>query len=234
MSKGGYSIRVSLPNENLVRNYTNLNNKDLMIRYSNNETSLHSSLLSRNLYANDESTDVSVRSIESKQSIYSPTNSNDELNTTSNNTKKVTEAAFRHQNRTTETIQKYIAPFTNIQALDLSYNKLSSLPYGLPSSLIAIDLSHNVFTSFKSFHHHYHHHQHHYLVELRIANNNITSTLGLTNITSLEYLDISYNKITRIEGLGIITIIIIVIVIIITIIIIRNFDQFESVLITRQ
>lgn len=79
----------------------------------------------------------------------------------------IKEATFRHQFLTTDKAEILLAQLHNLQALNLSQNKLDALPRGIPSCLIALDLSFNFFTSFPSSD------RISNLIELKISNNNI-------------------------------------------------------------
>ena len=79
----------------------------------------------------------------------------------------IKEATFRQQCLTTEKAEILLAQLNNLKALNLSHNKLDMLPRGLPSTLIALDLSYNMFTSFPRSE------RIHNLIELKISNNSI-------------------------------------------------------------
>ena len=79
----------------------------------------------------------------------------------------IKEATFRHQFLTTDKAEILLAQLNNLQALNLSQNKLDSLPRGIPSCLIALDMSFNFFTSFPPSD------RISNLIELKLSNNNI-------------------------------------------------------------
>ena len=79
----------------------------------------------------------------------------------------IKEATFRQQCLTTEKAEILLAQLNNLKALNLSHNKLDMLPRGIPSTLIALDLSYNMFTSFPRSE------RIHNLIELKISNNSI-------------------------------------------------------------
>ena len=79
----------------------------------------------------------------------------------------IKEATFRHQFLTTDKAEILLAQLNNLQALNLSQNKLDSLPRGIPSCLIALDLSFNLFSTFPSSD------RISNLIELKLSNNNI-------------------------------------------------------------
>eukprot|EP01039_Chlorochromonas_danica_P011067 gene11067-12326_t len=90
----------------------------------------------------------------------------------------------------------------DLQTLDLSSNRIDSLPARLPPSLLALNLSYNLIhdlTSSLSSPQSSHPLAH--LIELNLAHNRFTSTLGLAPLVRLQYLNISYNTITIVQGL---------------------------------
>lgn len=112
-------------------------------------------------------------------------------------TETVTEATFRYQNLTVDSAHTFLVHLQDMVALDLSFNKLVDMPHPLPHGLIGLDLSANFITSLTHFKKGWPK----CLVELKLRNNKITSTAGLSHALSLEYLDLSNNQITRVEGL---------------------------------
>jgi len=107
----------------------------------------------------------------------------------------IREATFRHQYLTTDKAEILLAQLHNLKALNLSQNKIDALPRGIPLSLIALDLSFNSFSTFPISE------RLHNLIELKLSNNNIESTAGLDAAVSLEYLDLSNNRIRFITGI---------------------------------
>jgi Leucine-rich repeat (LRR) protein len=79
----------------------------------------------------------------------------------------IKEATFRHQFLTTDKVEVLLAQLHNLKALNLSQNKMNMLPRGIPSSLIALDLSYNLFATFPSSE------KLHNLIELKLSNNSI-------------------------------------------------------------
>lgn len=79
----------------------------------------------------------------------------------------IKEATFRHQFLTTDKVEVLLAQLHNLKALNLSQNKMNMLPRGIPSSLIALDLSYNLFATFPSSE------KLHNLMELKLSNNSI-------------------------------------------------------------
>jgi Leucine-rich repeat (LRR) protein len=79
----------------------------------------------------------------------------------------IKEATFRHQCLTTDKAEILLAQLYNLKALNLSQNKMEAVPRGIPSSLIALDMSFNLFTSFPTSE------RLSYLIELKLANNTI-------------------------------------------------------------
>lgn len=107
----------------------------------------------------------------------------------------IKDVTFRNQNLTTEKAEVIIAQLRDLVAIDLSHNRMNALPRGIPYSLIALDLSFNKFRSFQTTH------RLSNLVELKITNNFIDNTLWLSTAVSLEFLDLSDNRINVICGL---------------------------------
>lgn len=79
----------------------------------------------------------------------------------------VTEISLSNCNLRSENILTRVANMLNLKALDLSYNKIDCLPRGLPSSLIAINLSYNRINNVLDFS------THCKLIELHLSNNQI-------------------------------------------------------------
>ena len=104
-------------------------------------------------------------------------------------------ASFRHQNLNMESVIRIMAQLDSIKALDLSYNKLNSLPKLLPPKMIAIDLSYNPIKSLHGFTDVAN------IVELKLNYNKIESCLGLATAINLEYLELSHNRVVQVEGL---------------------------------
>lgn len=79
----------------------------------------------------------------------------------------IKEATFRHQFLTTDKVEVLLVQLNNLKALNLSQNKMNILPRGLPSTLIALDLSYNLFATFPL------NEKLHNLIELKLSNNSI-------------------------------------------------------------
>lgn len=96
---------------------------------------------------------------------------------------------------TVDAAQKLISKLPFLKALDLSKNQINSVPRGLPATLIAIDLSYNLFADISGLN------KMKSITELKLNNNAIESMIGIATAVSLEYIDLSSNKISVIEGL---------------------------------
>jgi Leucine-rich repeat (LRR) protein len=94
----------------------------------------------------------------------------------------IKEATFRHQFLTTDKVEVLLAQLHNLKALNLSQNKMNMLPRGIPSSLIALDLSYNLFATFPSSE------KLHNLIELKLSNNSIERFVG-KDCTIVSHLD---------------------------------------------
>eukprot|EP01031_Cornospumella_fuschlensis_P046267 gene46267-56647_t len=106
------------------------------------------------------------------------------------------QARFTRLKLTTASAQSVINSCgDSLQALDLSHNRIDSLPSTVPSKLIALNLSKNHISELSSpkalFQ----------LVELNLSRNRIRRSLGLALLVQLQYLDLSHNLLVHIEGL---------------------------------
>jgi hypothetical protein len=138
-------------------------------------------------------TSLSTSSLYSRDHCVSPIDGSRSYNDKKKN--QVLEAAFRYQNITIDNAEKFISHLTSVKALDLSFNKLSTLPRCIPQSVIALDISANSVFSLDGFK------RIDNIIELKLRNNKIQSTFGLNAAVGLQYLDLSFNEITRVEGL---------------------------------
>jgi hypothetical protein len=124
------------------------------------------------------------------------------------------QVSYRSKGLTADDVQSITTFFTTAVELDLSDNKIEYLPRGLPGNILAINLSKNKFHSLIGFD------QVRSLRMLKLYGNNIERlvplvqtwilnsscrTWGLQTCTQLEYLDLSDNNITVIEGLETLT-----------------------------
>lgn len=87
----------------------------------------------------------------------------------------------------------------DLRALDLSKNKIATIPKGLTAELIALDLSHNSLKNLSGMS------KVRNLIEIRLSHNVIESLKGFSNIPHLQHLDVSYNSISIIEGIETLT-----------------------------
>ena len=100
-----------------------------------------------------------------------------------------------NQKLNTEKAEILISQLPDLVALNLAHNYLTTVPRGLPPSIIALDLSFNEFKTFPATY------RLRNLVELKLTNNFLDNIVGLSVATSLEYLDVSHNRISKIRGL---------------------------------
>lgn len=165
--------------------------KSVKITKSNNNNDFDLELLK---YNHPEFTSISSSSVYSRDNVLdNPVDMS--RNYTEKKKNQVLEAAFRYQNITIDNAAKFISHLTSVKALDLSFNKLNSLPKCLPQTVIALDISANSIISLNGFK------RIDNIIELKLRNNKIQSTIGLSSAVGLQYLDLSFNEIIRIEGL---------------------------------
>ena len=81
------------------------------------------------------------------------------------------EFSLKRKNITLEGIDSYLLQLPNVKALDLSFNKLTSLPRALPYNICALDMSANPMRSLKCF---INAPQVYRLIELKLCHNRIS------------------------------------------------------------
>ena len=89
----------------------------------------------------------------------------------------VEEYSLKRKNITLDGIDSYLLQLPNVKALDLSFNKLTSIPHALPYNICALDISANPIRSFKSF---INAPQAYNLIELKLCHNRISRYFSLT------------------------------------------------------
>ena len=111
---------------------------------------------------------------------------------------KAVEAAeemnFSNKRLLSETVAHTLHRYPNLKAVDLSRNKISVIPKGMPMRLVALDLSHNQFSTIGGMN------RVSNLIEVKLTHNRISSMEGLSAAPKLQHVDLSHNRISAIHG----------------------------------
>ena len=87
-----------------------------------------------------------------------------------------TEISLRFRNLSVEKVKARVELFLHLTALDLSHNRIDEFPRGLPYTVIALNLSHNLIKSLSTFK------TYCSLIELQLRDNDISRLVHLEAI----------------------------------------------------
>ena len=104
------------------------------------------------------------------------------------------EMSFSNKKLIDETVVSVLSRYPKLKAVDLSRNRITTIPKGMPTHLVALDLSHNHFSSIAGMN------RVSKLIEVKLTHNKISSMEGLSGAPLLQHIDLSHNRISAIEG----------------------------------
>ena len=109
------------------------------------------------------------------------------------------EISFSNKKLIAEAVPRTLHGYPNLHTVDLSRNKINTVPKGIPSKVIALDLSHNLFTTITGMN------RVSQLIEIRLTHNKLMSMEGIGAAIGLRHIDLSHNKISVVEGLEVLS-----------------------------